>query len=235
MRPTVVLLALFAVFLTASAHAAPPDSLRRVQDPPVVDLAPADDVIVGDVQPIADLAPQPYVPGSYGRNGYLDPQADRKCQCAQYFGGYGPLWENYCYEQRLGRLHKGCRCRGCRESADCGPDCTVGVQPLFNGKRLHRNRCDCCDEPSCHVPRLRRPLRRKAFDTQSSCDCLGPVTESYPMEVSPGKIGAPPGPEAPEIDVDQVAPPPPVNVEVSNMISSRRTWTPRTVGLLPDR
>jgi hypothetical protein len=230
MRPNLVLFALLAVVLTTSALAAPPSSMNRAtQEQADVDLAPADESVVVDQQPMAGaIAPQPYAMGSYG--GYMDSQAARKCQCAQYFGGYGPLWETYCYEKHMCGL-KGARRCGCGQTAACGHGCSTGVRPLFKCKRLYRGSCDCCDQPSCHTPRLRRPLRDKGCHVEAGCDCLGPVTKQ--LEVAPDGMGSPPAPEPSEDG--QVTPPPPVNVEASTAPSSRRAWSSRTVGLLPSR
>ena len=235
MRPTLVLLALLAVVFATTAFAASPSSMNRTQEQADVDLTPADQsavvdqpAVVGHQPMVESHAPQPYQMGSY--SGHLDTNATRKCQCAQHFGGYGPLWETYCYEKQLCGL-KGAH--GCGKGA-CGAACSTcspGVQPLFKCKRLYRGSCDCCDQPACHTPRLRRPLRNKGCHVEPGCDCTGSMPKQ--MEVVPDVIGVPPAPEASE--EGQVAPPPPVNVEASQAASSRRGWTSRNVGLLPSR
>ncbi len=231
MRPNLVLFALLAVVLATSTHAAPPSPWTRVaQQPSDIDLAPAatDQQTTIMQQPMeAAIAPQPYAMGSYG---YADQQTARKCQCAQYFGGYGPLWETYCSEKGRCGLKGAAGC-GCGQSVPCASGCSTGIKPLFKGKRLYRGGCEasCCDQGDCHTPRLRMPRRRKACGhVNVGCDCTSPTTKQ--MEVAPDGIGSPPAPE-PSSD-EQIAPPPPLNVEATAP-SARRTWSTHTVGLLP--
>jgi hypothetical protein len=143
--------------------------------------------------------------------------------CAEYFGGFGPLWETYCADKN--------RCWGA--AAACGPSpcyprcgfgCRVGcAPPLFSGYywqavRTRFHRPSCCATSSC------------------DCDCAAPAmsepVETTPQEATPQEVTQPaePTPAQPEQSVEPAPTPPPAPPDATTPAtntSSRRNWLPK--------
>jgi hypothetical protein len=148
--------------------------------------------------------------------------------CAEYFGGFGPLWETYCADKS--------RCWGA--AAACGPSpryprfdfgCRAGcAPPLFSGYYWQALRA------RCHRPGW--------FGTPAcDCDCAASATseaaEATPQEPAEPGPAAPtePTPAQPEQSVAPAPTPPPAAADATpaTNISSRRNWLQKRVGAPP--
>lgn len=213
-----ILSVLLSLVIVASTRAAGPD------DPaPVPNFAPDASVLFNDpappkLDPVIDA--QPARGGSYpysSRGEYAQrPAIDEGNCCAEYFGGFGCLWETYCADRRRGCGAAACGVTGCRPMP-VYPSlrCAIGLPGAVNGPRLL-------------TPRTR--IHRSGCRV-TPCDC-GCDTESpamtRPGEMAPQEVGAPaePTPAAPD-DSIQPAPPPTLDVpdvQEAKSVSSRRNW-----------
>jgi len=164
-------------------------------------------------------------PRYVGYRGFETQHRSDDCNCcAEYFGGFGPLWETYCADKH--------RCWGA--AAACGPSscyprcglgCRIGcAPPLFSGyyRKAFRARChrfDCCVGPSCDY------------------DCGAPAM-SEPLEMTPQEAAEPaePTPAQPEQSVEPAPAPPPAPPDATPAMntSSRRSWLQKKrLGALP--
>jgi hypothetical protein len=147
-----------------------------------------------------------------------EPHGDSLCQCADHFGGFGPLWDSYCADKH--------RCRGCA-TARCGVMACPGIchvpPPTFRGPswwhgmraRMHRQ-VPCgsggtCDAPACD----------SAADSISE-DAEGQVRE---VGISPWETSDVPPLPVPEDD--RVSGPRSHSSVPAHPTSSRRAWIHR--------
>ena len=131
---------------------------------------------------------------------------DRGPCCADYFGGFGPLWDTYCADKQR------CGSTSCASNASC-QSCTVRPRLQVRHRRV-RSQCDSCGGAG------------------TTCDCMGsgqalPSDAQFdigqpPQPVQPTPADTP-SPATPQLDTSAAVPP--------KAASARRSsWPSRTVG-----
>lgn len=147
-------------------------------------------------------------------------EADSRC-CAEYFGGFGPLWETYCADR-----NQPCGAAAACVPARCGPPQRCSLLPLRWGAcrqpvrvRLHGSSCGCCSGSACdYVPAAAMTEQADAERTPPDPAEVPQADEETPAPVQPDPA-LEPAPPAP--------PPEPPAAEEAKNASSRRGWLQR--------
>ncbi len=169
--------------------------------------------------PCTTCGPQPRMAHRGYYRAIREGMRDHAC-CADYFGGFGPLWESYCADKQRGCCASACASvRACAPAALCD-SCTLRSRlPSLHLRGLHaRQECDPCGT--------------------ATVACDGGASGSVRASGDPLNIGSPPEPtEAHEptqgatpSDVDS-----PANEPAKPVTSARRGWLNRAIGVPANR
>ena len=240
-----VLSVLVSLALVASTRAAGPD------DPaPAPSFAPNGTVLLNDqaapsLDPALEAQPVSSGPRHYAYRQYTsqNPADDDggKC-CAEYFGGFGCLWESYCADR-----HRGCGAAACG-SAACGAS-GCRAMPCYPSLRTSLGlprACDGCRRSALRVRSHGPGCRGTPCDC--GCDAASPAMIG-PGEVAPQEVGPTPEPTLAEPEKalepaptpvtpdESIQPAPPPTLEAPDAqavksASSRRNWQHRRASWL---
>lgn len=231
MRGHLVLIVLLGLLCVHPTYAAGPTD-DPVPVPPGMNLsgpALANNPTLMESDPAVSVLPTALHPPHVGSHpGYGAQRKSDDCDCcAEYFGGFGPLWETYCADrQRCWGITAACESSRCYPSfRDC-LGCRARPSPLLE---------------SCRFPALRARLSGPACRRMPSCSCddAAPAEMMMPAETATHEIGEPaqPTPAQPEEAVEPEPSPPsdPPAAHEPVVTSSRRGWSPQRTGRLPPR
>jgi hypothetical protein len=226
MHGHLVLSVFLGLAIMASTYAAGSDDPAPAPNFPPNGSVLLNDQVPPSLDPALDAQPASAGPYHNGDRGYYaqhsaidEGTVDKGNCCAEYFGGFGCLWETYCADR-----HRGCGAVGGRVSG-CRPmpvypslRCAIG-RPLALDRSGWQTRRTRIHRPGCRV---------------TPCDC-GCDTASAavigPSETAPQEVGVPLEPiPAEPYEATEPAPPPTLDTpdvpEVKNA-SSRRNWPHR--------
>lgn len=134
---------------------------------------------------------------------------DRGPCCADYFGGYGPLWGSYCCDKQRGWGAPAAACAPCR-----------GCRPIL-GARARGHVCNACGAACC--------------EAATACDCTGPAPMLPPEDEQP-QPAIPPEPAPPAVPSESAASARPKFSPITTPAkSSRRGWKERTAQWRPSQ
>jgi hypothetical protein len=219
-----VLSVLLSLACVASTCAAGPDDDPPPIPPSIILDGPAliNDQALTDSGPAMPVQPAAAGPRHFAYRGFETRYRsdDGNC-CAEYFGGFGPLWETYCADKN--------RCRGpaaaCGRSPcypSCGFGCRAGCATMLDRSRRQ-------------IPRAR--IHGPGCRATPACDCDSAAPATEPVESTTQEVGEPaaPTPAQPDESVQPAPTPPPDPPAAKEPVStsSRRGWMQRRAGSLP--